>query len=154
MLWQTLCACIRDNQSPGQRLQTPPHWRLQVSPRVWGFGRRPGSQWPLLTLQLKPLLQAWAWVGGQELRGQPQAVRRPGSGSWAHVEPHPGLEASVFQGCWEPPAMTATPGQVLGTLLLTLLLRLTGEPECYPQRPSERAGITKPSHLMLHGRSS
>lgn len=50
--------------------------------------------------------------------------------------------------------MTATPGQVLGTLLLTFLLRLTDESECYPQRPSERAGITKPSHLVLQGRSS
>lgn len=42
--------------------------------------------------------------------------------------------------------MTATLGQALSALLLTLLLGLTGEPEHCPQRPSEWAGITQLSH--------
>ena len=42
--------------------------------------------------------------------------------------------------------MTANPGQALSALLLTLRLGLTGEPEHYPWRPSEWAGITQPSH--------
>lgn len=101
-------------------------------------------------MQLKPLL----W----ESPGLHQAVRRPGSASWAPPELHPGVGASMFQGCCEPPAMTTLPGQVLGSLLLILLLRLTGEPACCPQGPlccwGGGSGVAGPLACLLHVFSS